>query len=208
MKRKRLDRDIGWGFQYFPYYQFRHEDKDFCGLVSLIKIFDGDKLYWETEKAGKVAVGGKDMIWLQLIPDGKSRLITAMYLGRPKKPGDETYTYSLSICYVDVMERLEFDPDGVAAYVDKYLDVVFTPQGDVAIQDRDELDEAYKCGDITESQYKGAIEESEHIIAELCSDLKTTERSFANILKAALNRIENGEKPAYTKYQKELSERK
>lgn len=208
MKRKRLDRDIGWYFQYFPYYQFRLETESFCGLVSIIKLLDGDYIYWDTEKAGKVAVGGKGMLWLQLVPDNESRMITAMYLNKPKKLGESAYNYSLSICYIDVIERLEFDTDGVAVYVDKYLDVVFTPAGDVGIQDRDELDEAYKCGDITKSQYESAIEEAERIIAELCSDFKSTEISFANILKAALNRIDKGEKPMFTKYQKELTERK
>lgn len=208
MKRKRLDRDMGWGFQYFPYYQFRIETKDFCGLVSIIKILDGDCLYWETEKAGKVAVGGKGMLWLQLVPDGKKRLITAMYLDKPKSLGEKVYSHSLSICYIDVIDRMEFDPDGVAAYVDNYLDVVFTPAGDTSVLDRDELDDAYNSGDITKSQYDGAIEEAGRITTELCRDIAVTEKRFAEILEASLNRIKSGEKPILTKYQKELTERK
>ena len=192
MKRKRLDRDIGWGFQGFPYYQFRLETEGFCGLVSLIDILSGEQFFWITEKAGNVPTTGAGMKWLQLVPDGKSRLITAMY-----KPDGV-----LSVCYVDVTERLEYDPDGVAAYVDKYLDVVFTPEGDVSVHDRDELDEALRAGDITEEQYMAAIKECDRILEEMCRDIPKTVELLSDIYKKALEKVRNGEiLPLHTKYQ-------
>ena len=104
MKRKRLDRDIDWGFQYFPYYQLRLDAEGFHGLASMIDIISGEEFCWDFERAGKAPVSGGGMKWLQLIPDGKSRLITAMY-----KPDG-----ALSVCYIDIIERIEFDPNGWA----------------------------------------------------------------------------------------------
>ena len=169
MKRKRLDRDTWWEHNKvkFPrYYQVRVDSDEFHGLVCLLQLIDGKPHYWDGwPKAGKVAVIGKGMTWLQLIPDGKKHVLTAKYL-----PDN-----SLSICYVDVIENTEYDPDGVAVFIDKYLDVVFTPQGDVRIDDRDELDEAFQSGELSKEQYDSALKECDFIMEEYCSDIAKTE---------------------------------
>lgn len=172
MKRKRLNRDQQWFFQSFPYYQMRIENHLFTGLVSLIRLTDGEYRYWEFDRAGKVAVAGKGMVWLQMIPDHGSRAITAMFL--PDK--------RVSAWYVDVIEEAAYDADGVAVFVDKYLDVIFTPQGDVIIDDRDELDAAFHSGELTEEQYESALREGEAIVDELCSDIPATEKWCRDIL--------------------------
>lgn len=183
MKKKRLDRDKGWGFHYFPYYQMRVDLECFHGLACLIRLTDGEYQYWSTPKAGKVAVAGAGMIWLQLIPDDRHRLITVMYLP------DNT----VSGWYVDVMEGFEYAEDGVIIYEDKYLDVYFTPQGDVHIDDRDELDEAYESGELTKVQYEAALLEGESIVSELCSDMKATELWCKAVLEHVNQRIADGE---------------
>lgn len=172
MKRKRLTRDQQWFFQSFPYYQMRIENHLFTGLVSLIRLTDGEYRYWEYDRAGKVAVAGEGMVWLQMIPDHGSRAITAMFL--PDK--------RVSAWYVDVIEEATYDADGVAVFVDKYLDVLFTPQGDVIIDDRDELDAAFRSGELTEEQYEAALREGEAIVDELCSDIPATEEWCRDIL--------------------------
>ncbi len=193
MKRKRLDRDIGWGFQGFPYYQFRLETGSFSGLVCLIDLLSGERFCWNFERAGAAPVSGQGMKWLQLIPDGKSRLITAMY-----KPDG-----ALSVCYIDIIERLEFDPDGVAAYVDKYLDIDFTPEGDINILDRDELDEALGSGDISKSQYDAALKEGEDIFAEISRSIPEEVGRLGEIYKTVCEKVKNGEvSPLKTKYGK------
>lgn len=193
MKRKRLDRDIGWGFQGFPYYQTRLEEGGFKGFASLIDILSGEQHCWDFENAGKAPVSGRGMKWLQLVPDGKNRLITAMY-----KPDG-----ALSVCYVDVIERIEYDPDGVAAYVDKYLDVVFTPEGDAGILDRDELDDALKSGDITKRQYDAALKECGKIFDEMCLDILKTVGQLGKLYKKVCEKVESGDiSPMDTKYRK------
>lgn len=194
MKRKRLDRDL-WGFQHFPYYQLRMETADFNGLVSLLLLTDGEYYYWDLPRSGKIPVCGANMVWLQLIPDNKSRVITAKYLPEKKILNGKEYSHSVSVWYTDVVERIEYDLDGVAAFVDKYIDVIFTPQGEVIIDDKDELDHAYQSGELTLEQYNHAIHESNLIVEELCSDIHLTEELCSQILKNVMEQINNGLKP-------------
>ena len=200
MKHKRLNRDA-WKFEMYPYYQMRVDIDEFHGLVCLIQLagtgrYDAQNLkymnigkcdtqyqYWELPKAGKTAICGNGMKWLQLIPDGKKRVITAMYL-----PDN-----SISMWYVDVIEDIIYDPDGVAVFIDKYLDVTFTPQGDVIIADRNELDEAYNSCELSKEQYDAALKECGLIIAELCSDIERTKNVCDKILSYVSNKIRNGE---------------
>ena len=158
MKRKRLNRD-GWGFMFYPYYQMRVDDDLFHGSVCLIRFTDGEANYWQTPKAGRIQVTGAGMTWLQLIPDDSSHVITIKYFPdgihdseRKNYPVTSNPKYQPSIWYVDIIDGIEYDEDGVAVFIDKYLDVIFTPEGDVKVDDRDELDGALASGDINKEQ--------------------------------------------------------
>lgn len=199
MKHKKLNRD-GWGFQYYPYYQMRIDHDTFHGMVCLIRLTDGEKNYWATPKAGRIQVTGGGMTWLQLIPDNTKRVITVMYFPddqhdeeRLSYPEDFCTRYRPSIWYVDVIDGIEYDEDGIAVFIDKYLDVIFTPEGDVKIDDRDELDAAYDSGELTETQYKEALEECDRIIKELCSDIPATNARCSEIREIAERKIAAGE---------------
>ncbi len=187
MKTKRLNRDL-WGFQHYPYYQMDMDNELFRGFVSVIMLTDGEQNFWDFEKAGKAPVTGGGMVWLQLIPKGKKRLITAMF-----KPAEGEKGHSVSVWYVDVIEKYVYDSDGVAVYWDKYLDVMATPQGDIRIDDKDELDEAYRQNDLTKLQYEEALEECDAIISEMFTDLRKTEENCLAILHEAMRMIENRE---------------
>lgn len=193
MTKKRLDRDKKWGFQGFPYYQMGMDNEDFHGLVSVIKLMSGDYFYWEMPKAGKIPVCGEGMLWLQLIPDGQYRAITAKFLPESRTVQGVKYSKSVSVWYVDVIDGWGYDVDGVAYFTDQYLDVIFDVEGDVVIEDHDELDEAYSSGELSEEQYQRAIKEGNAIVSELCSDIEKTQQWCENILKLALKRIETND---------------
>jgi len=184
MKRKRLDRDR-WGFHFFPYYQTRVETDCFRGLACLIRLLDGEPQYWQMPKAGKVMVAGPGMCWLQLIPDDRRHMITAKYL-----PDGQ-----VAVWYADIIDGIAYDIDGVAVFIDQYLDVIFTPQGDLMIDDRDELDAAYKSGELSKEQYEAAIREGKRVVREWCRDLPGTKALCDGVLKEMNRRIEAGEKP-------------
>ncbi len=203
MKKKRLNRD-GWGFQCFPYYQIRVDCEEFHGLVCLIKIVEGETQYWEMPSAGRVAVCGQGMTWMQLIPDGKSRVITVKYFQngnvdkkRKNYPSWAREAWCPSIWYVDVIENIEFEEDGIAVYVDKYLDVIFSPEGDMKVDDREELDAAYESGELSKSQYEGALAEGDAIVMELCADIPATAKWCAKVRTIAEQKIAEGHKPMY-----------
>ena len=200
MKHKRLNRDLGWGFQYYPYYQMRIDDEIFHGLVCLIKLTDGEENYWETPKAGRIQVTGGGMCWMQLVPDNTSRVVTVMYFPdgqhdteRINYPEPANIKYQPSIWYVDVIDGMEYDEYGIAMFIDKYLDVIFTPEGDVKIDDRDELDEAFNSGELTKEQYESAISECEEILKDYCEDIRRTEAWCARIRQLVEDRIAHGE---------------
>lgn len=191
MKRKRLDR-VNWGFQYFPYYQTRLETEEFSGLVSLINITDGELQYWDLPQSGKTPVCGKGMLWLQMIPDGEHRLITAKYRRKDTEVNPDELPYQISVWYVDVIDHIDYDPDGVAAFWDIYLDVIFSPKDEPMIDDRDELEEALQSGDISREQYERTLLEGDAILRDYCLDVEKTERNCDRILQKVLDMIQEG----------------
>ena len=193
MTKKRLDRDKKWYFQGFPYYHMQVDTDGFRGFASVIRLLAGDYFYWERSKAGKFPVCGEGMVWLQLIPEGKSRAITVMFYPEKKTIRGVTYNQTVTGWYVDVIEGWGYDEDGVAYFTDKYLDVIFTPQGDVEVDDRDELDAAYASGELSKEQYEAALVEGDAIVAELCTDIEATEVLCQKILAHVNERIKKGE---------------
>ncbi len=173
MKRKRLDRD-GWGFSHFPYVQMRVDMPGFRGWACVIRITSGQVCCWEMPRAGKVPVCGAGMTWLQLIPDGAHHVLTAKFLPDGR----------ISVWYADVIDHLETDPDGVLAFVDAYLDVIFSPQGDVKVDDRDELDAAFAAGELTKEQHRQVLAEGKRIWKLYCRNLKATEEWCSRLLDA------------------------
>ena len=199
MKHKRLNRDQ-WGFMYYPYYQMRIDHELFHGLACLIRFTDGEKNYWATPKAGRIQVTGEGMTWLELIPDGTHRVITAMYFPdgthgpeRQNYPLTASEEYQPSIWYVDIIEGTEYDEDGIAAFIDKYLDVIITPEGDVKVDDRDELDAAYASGELTKEQYDAALAEGEDILKAYGDDIRGLDAWCAAVRQLAEDRIAAGE---------------
>lgn len=175
MNKMRLIRDKKWFFQFFPYHQMHMDNELLKGWVSINYLTDGEKRFWEYEKSGSVPVCGKGMIWLTIIPDDTSRCISAYFLPNRR----------VSVWYVDVIEETGIDDDGIVYYIDKYLDVVLTPQGDVCIKDRDELDAAYASGELSTAQYENALREGDLIVKELGTDIEKTEEFCKEILEKA-----------------------
>lgn len=195
MKHKRLNRDA-WGFQHYPYYQMRIDDELFHGIACLIRLTDGEENYWATPKAGRIQVTGTGMTWLELIPDDTSRVITVKYFPdgshdaeRKNYPAPADRRYQTSIWYVDITDGIEYDEEGIIVYIDKYLDVIFTPEGDVKIDDRDELDDAYQTGELSEEQYQAALKECDLILDDLCADIAQTDVWCAKIRQIVEDRI-------------------
>lgn len=72
--------------------------------------------------------------------------------------------------------------------------MIFDVEGDVVVDDRDELDAAYKSGELTGEQYQTAIAEGDAIISDLCTDIEKTQQWCENILEHAMDRIKNNDR--------------
>ncbi len=180
MNKMRLTRDKKWFFQYFPYHQMYMDNELLKGWVAINYLTDGETRCWKYEKSGEVPVCGKGMIWLTIIPEDRSRCIGAYFLPNRR----------VSVWYIDVIEKVDVDEDGVVYYLDKYLDVILTPQGDVIVQDKDELDAAYESGELSTAQYEAALREGELIVEELAEDIHKTEEFCIKVLEKAEELIE------------------
>ncbi len=202
MKHKRLNRDQ-WGFQYYPYYQMRIDHELFHGLACLIRNTDGEdgeRNYWKTPGGERLQVTGGGMTWLGLVPDGTHRVVTAIYYPdgthdpeRKLYPVPASGKYRPSVWYIDITEGTGYDEDGVAAFTDKYLDVILFPEGGFKVDDRDELDAAYASGELSKAQYDAALAECEAIIREYCGDVRKTDAWCAAVRQLVEDRIAAGE---------------
>ena len=69
--------------------------------------------------------------------------------------------------YIDVAKEYEIDDCGLPYFDDLYLDVVLLPNGKMYVLDEDELEDAYKSGDVTKEEYELAWYTTKWIIAAI-----------------------------------------
>ena len=68
-----------------------------------------------------------------------------------------------------------------------YLDLVVYPNGDIIVDDMDELQEALKTGEITEMQYDRALKTAQELQNGLLSDIE----KFQDYVSEMLNILES-----------------
>lgn len=56
---------------------------------------------------------------------------------RKNYPVTSDERFQPSVWYVDVIENTEYDDDGVIVYIDKYLDIIFFPEGEPELISRE-----------------------------------------------------------------------
>lgn len=125
----------------------RVERDFFTGYIGLIEIKEVDKpQVWQCS-GEDITVCDNGFRWLTILPENEFYCITAMM--------DENS--SVKVWYIDMIASQGTDEDGIPYFYDLYLDLIAFPDGTVLADDRDELEEAYRCGDITEDQYDLAL---------------------------------------------------
>ena len=65
--------------------------------------------------------------------------------------------------YIDMIDEQGIDNDGVPFFYDLYLDLVVYPNGEIVVDDMDELEDALANGIISQKQFDLAIETSEKL---------------------------------------------
>lgn len=132
--------------------------KGYLGLLTINAV--SERQIWKYGK-NNVVVCDNGYHWLTIMPSDKFYCITAMM--------DEKY--EIKVCYIDMIDAQGYDDDGVPYFYDLYLDLIVYPDGNIIMDDMDELQEALKTGVITDIQYNQAITASQGLQDGLLSDI-------------------------------------
>ena len=178
MQRKRLDRDIWTTITSKRYVQRHMQNQSFCGIASVLYIDAVSKAsIWEYPDT-MIPVCDNGMKWLQILPDDENYMITAML--SPQN--------SINIWYIDMIAGKGFANDGVAVFDDLYLDLIVRPNGEIKVDDMDELQDALAGKDITKELYTLALSTKEKLEKHILNDIS----SLHDFCMALLREMENG----------------
>lgn len=176
MKRKRLTRENWNGTVKTRYCQRDLEIDGIAGTLAGLWLDEiGKPSIWD-RRGRPVAVYATGMTWLQWMPRDDHYLLTAMFA-----PDG-----ALSLWYIDMIAGQGRDPDGVAFIDDLYLDLIVWPDGEIKVDDMDELMDALAQGDITKAQADLALATKKRLTSGPLRDLPALERKC----RAMLRRIE------------------
>lgn len=161
MKRKRLDRNIWTQIISKQYVQCNINDSEYSGIIALLYIEAVTQPSIWQSPYGKVKVCDTGMKWLQFLPKDEYYVLTAMISESNK----------INVIYVDIIANSGIADDGVAFFDDLYLDLVVYPNGNILIDDRDELITALKNNIITQNQYELAQQTQNKLLNGLLTDV-------------------------------------
>lgn len=117
----------------------------------------------------EVVVCQDDFTWLTILPRDEYYCIMAV-LDEKRK---------ILLWYIDMIAGQGVDKDTIPYCDDLYLDLVVYPDGTIVEDDRDELENAWKQGDITSEQYELANLTCIKLKEGLLSDIAALE-TFTN----------------------------
>ncbi len=130
----------------------------YLGLIKILRVSEVQK--WKI-RGEELVVCDKGIKWLTILPQHEFYCITAMM--------DEKG--QILVWYIDMIARQGEDADGMPWFDDLYLDLVVYPDGEIFVDDRDELDEALRQKDITQEQYELALRTADELREGLLKDV-------------------------------------
>ena len=145
----------------------RIESQGYRGYVTLFRFDEVTEplykkpLQAQADDEQRVCLVDRGYTWLRHFPDGAHyTLLTAF---------DESG--ELVEWYIDVVGRVGIDEHGIPWYEDLYLDIVVSPTGETLLLDSEELDEALRLGEVTQSEYSFAWREASTLLDALEADM-------------------------------------
>lgn len=148
--------------------------KGYLGLLTINSV--SEKQIWKYNNKD-VFVCDNGYHWLSIMPENEFYCITVMM--------DDNFI--IKVCYIDIIDTQGYDDDNVPYFYDLYLDLVVYPNGEIIVDDMDELQEALKTGEITTLQYNQALAASQKLQDGLLSDIG----KFQDYVSEMLNILEN-----------------
>lgn len=132
--------------------------KGYIGLIEMKEVSEIQKWNFNGEEFAVCAQGFK---WLSILPRDNFYCITAMI--------DEKD--NIAVWYIDMIAGQGIDADGIPYFDDLYLDLVVFPNGEIKVDDMDELEEALRQGDIAQEQFELAVNTANELKSGLLSDI-------------------------------------
>ncbi|MBO1624372.1 DUF402 domain-containing protein [Bacillus arachidis] len=150
MKRKHGD-GSSWNRLIEKTYEVKRIEQGMLGILRIQKVKEPSYKKYNDRELCIVDAG---YTWVQYFINDKNFAITAML--NEKK---ELVQY-----YIDVAKEYKIDERGMPYFDDLYLDVVLLPNEDIYLLDEDELEEAYRDGDISKEEYNEAVDTAKWLI--------------------------------------------
>ncbi|SDZ02533.1 MULTISPECIES: DUF402 domain-containing protein [Bacillus] len=150
MKRKYGD-GSSWNRLIEKTYEVKAIEQGMLGILRIQKVKEPSYKKYNDRELCIVDAG---YTWVQYFINDKNFAITAML--NEKR---ELVQY-----YIDVAKEYKIDERGMPYFDDLYLDVVLLPNGDIYLLDEDELEEAYRDGDISKEEYNESVDTAKWLI--------------------------------------------
>ncbi|HEX7733955.1 MAG TPA: DUF402 domain-containing protein [Ktedonobacteraceae bacterium] len=139
----------------------RIDAADYHGYVTLLRLDKVSEPLFVKFGQERVCIADQGYDWVQHFPDGEHFVLLSAFDERGE----------LVQWYIDIVESMGVDENGVPWYQDLYLDIVVAPNGETLLLDVDELDEALRQGEITSGQYNFAWQQASALLDALETDL-------------------------------------
>lgn len=175
MKKSRLTCDEWHCITSKRFTQIRVEKEYFTGVVAGLFIDEVTTPQVWKYRGKDVVVCDKDMKWVLIMPEKEHYLITAML-----NKSDEVVVW-----YIDIIASSALDKDGVISYEDLYLDLIVYPDGNIIVDDMDELELALEKNDISQELFDLAIKTSNSLKSNFLGDIK----KIKNLTKQCFNEV-------------------
>jgi len=133
------------------------EFKGYVGLLSIKEV--QEKQVWKYN-GSDVVVCDAGYQWLTIMPGNAFYCITVMM----------DANCHMQVCYIDMIDSQGIDEDGVSYFYDIYLDLVVYPDGNVIVDDMDELEDALQRGEISKEQYARTLDTAKGLQEGLLDD--------------------------------------
>ncbi|MFK4476791.1 DUF402 domain-containing protein [Bacillus sp. RC206] len=153
MKRKYGD-GSSWKRLIEKDYMVKQVEDGMLGILDIKKVREPS---YKEYNGKQLCIARDGYTWMQYFINGENFAITAM-LDNQKQ---------LLQYYIDVTKEYKIDERGLPYFDDLYLDVVLLPNGEIYVLDEDELEDAYKIGDVTKEEYELAWNTTKWIIAKI-----------------------------------------
>lgn len=161
MKRSRLSYDE-WKCVTAKALSGRQVHTDFftgyVGLMDIQQVSEAQTWKFHDET---FVVCDQGMKWLSILPQDDFYCITAMM----------NSDNDIAVWYIDMIASQGLDTDGIPYFDDLYLDLVVYPNGEIMVDDLDELEEALRQSDITQAQFDLAMNTADALKSGLLKDI-------------------------------------